>query len=618
MAAVVTAETVPATASPSWAQKYPPLLALAVALLIAVVVLPSSLNLPQTPPTQTLEYAPVPPSDDTQTPPAGNFSSLGLGTSSGVEGVGAPGGNGDGLGAAPGTPPAKGTAFKPSGLRCVGNPPRQTEDPLAPPCVAVYQGDNGGSTYAGVTKDEVRILAYVDGGINYISGSDPSNTVAPTDKLYDLFQPCPDGDAGCDHLITKGFRGWQRYFNDRFQTYGRKVHLFVFFSNQVNANTPEHRQADAADIYQRVKPFAVVSFATEPYEDVFLEAMTDKQVLNFGSFGGRKQSFFQAHPRLIWGYQPSIEQQADQFSTYVCTKVANKPVVLSGNPGDNGKPRVYGLISAGPVQGQKGLEDLTEAVVEKVKQCGVTFAAKASSPDKDGCLAQNNGQSPDYAGTAMADFQTKHVTTIIWTGCIDGNWGKSAETIRYSPEWILNGDGILEANNPERLAQNTNTFNHHAVVVTPQTFLPALQQQICYKAYREADQDLPDTDLGYVCDYYKNLFQLVLGIQVAGPRLGPTSIDQGFRAIPAHPSSDPQTPACYYPAGDYTCVKDAEAEYWDSSGQAPGDNRPGCWRSIQNGLRYLPGKWPDGNIDAQIKGNEPCNGYSTSVRFNLA
>src|SRR5918992_4371665 len=67
-----------------WARKYPPLVSILVALLLAIAVLPSALNLPQTNPTQTLEYAPVPPEDDDVPPPAGNLSSLGLGTSSGV------------------------------------------------------------------------------------------------------------------------------------------------------------------------------------------------------------------------------------------------------------------------------------------------------------------------------------------------------------------------------------------------------------------------------------------------------------------------------------------------------------------------------------------------------
>jgi len=219
----------------------------------------------------------------------------------------------------------------------------------------------------------------------------------------------------------------------------------------------------------------------------------------------------------------------------------------------------------------------------------------------------------------MADFKTKGITTILWPGGINGNFGKSAAAIQYYPEWIVLGDGQLDANGPVKLySQNSPSFDGRAIAVTPQTFQPQFEQQRCYQAYKEADAELPDTDLGYVCEYYRNLFQIFTGIQVAGPRLGPTSIDKGFHAIPAVESTDVQTPACFYKPGDYTCVKDAIHEIWRANQTPPGSQQPGCWAAIENAKRYLPGKWPEGNINAQINGSEPCNAFSASTRVNLA
>src|SRR5581483_5682288 len=114
-------------------RRYPPLAASVVALALAVFALPSALNLPQANPGQTLEYAPVPGSSNSGQ--SGNFAGLGLGQ----------GGQAQGGGLAPPPAPA-GTGSQPSGKQCVGNPPRQTEDPLSPPCVAFYSGNNGGAT----------------------------------------------------------------------------------------------------------------------------------------------------------------------------------------------------------------------------------------------------------------------------------------------------------------------------------------------------------------------------------------------------------------------------------------------------------------------------------------
>src|SRR5581483_2448933 len=213
------------------ARKYPPLLSVFVALLIALVVMPSALNLPQTNPTQTLEYAPVPPDNKEPPPPNGNLSTLGLGQSSSVNAPGALGGNNT-----PATLPPIGKGAAPSNKHCVGNPPRQTEDPVSPPCVAYFQGDNYGSTYQGVTKDEVRLLVYVDGNITDIEGS-KGEEPRPQQEYFDLFQP-PDPKG--EQVRVTGLRAWQRYFNDRFQTYGRIVHFFVYFSGR--DTSPESRR----------------------------------------------------------------------------------------------------------------------------------------------------------------------------------------------------------------------------------------------------------------------------------------------------------------------------------------------------------------------------------------
>jgi hypothetical protein len=621
MAAV---SVVPRTANaPDWSRKYPPLLALGVAALLILAVLPNSLNLPQTNPTQTLEYAPVPPEDNNDVPPSGNLAAVGLGSSSGIRGGGAAGGNDSPttteaaeLGALPSDAGQKGAA---TNKRCVGNPPRQTEDPLSPPCVAFFQGDNFGATYQGVTGDEIRLLVYLDGGINYIGGTDGGlDNVAPSDQLYDLFVPPeePPNPEGAEHLLVRGMRAWQTYFNDAFQTYGRRVHFYVYLSGSRNA---EARRADAAQLHKAVKPFAVLGDATEGAEDAFLREMARRGVLNFGSFALRPEGFFNEFPKLIWSYQPSIEQQAEGYTSYICKKVVNQPPVLAGADvqAKAGGKRKFGMVHTTD-KNQAGLILLAQIVKEKVEACGAGTIDEATFPTC--CLAQDNGDTDTYGQTQMADFQQKNITTILWPGGINGNFGKSAQALGYSPEWIIAGDGIMEGNNPVRLSQNVTAFDGHAIAVTPETFQPGQDEQRCSQAYRTVDQEFSKPNLGYLCEYYRNLFQVFLGIQVAGPRLGPTSLDKGMHAIPAVQSTDRQTPSCFYLPGDYTCVKDAQAEIWDANGRPPGDNRPGCWKSIENGRRYLTGAFPEGNVNSQYSDYRAleCNGFSASVRFNAA
>ena len=609
--------------SPSWARKYPPLLAMGVAVLIAVAVLPSALNLPQTNPSETLEYAPVPPEDDDPPPPpaAGNLTSLGLASSSALNET-SPEGTGDGGDPGPPPPPDELAAAlpelpppavlppsvkTPSTKRCVGNPPRQTEDPLAPPCVATFAGDNFGSTYQGVSKEEVRILLYLDGNINDLQTSRGSES-RPDGQYFDLLEP-PDED---EHVFIRLLRGWQRYFNDRFQTYDRFVHFYAYYSNDPTFS-PESRRADAADNYAKLKPFAVISYASQNADD-YLDVMARRGVLNFGSIVGRPASFFARYPKLIWGYLPAIELQARQFSTYVCQRIVPHPVSFSGNGADNGAPRKLGLMSTTD-ENHPELQLLRDLVKADVEACGGRFAMERSFPVAG--FAQDASTPPGYATDNMLAFQREGVTTIIWPGGLETKQSQAAAAIGYRPEIVLAGDRLMESR--DNSAQQEQSVWSHAVVVSNVTLHGAPDEEQCYLAHREADPDAPRGDVIEIgCAFYDDLFQLFTGIQVAGPRLGPTSIDKGYHAIPRIASTNPKVPACFYDPGDYTCVKDAVAMWWDPNGRAPGATQNGCWRMPDGGRRYLTGTWPAGDAAGGRTPNDVCNSYEARILLRTA
>ena len=597
----------------AWARSYLPLLALPLAVVIAVAVLPSALNLPQANPTETLEYAPVPPSDkDTPPPPApGNLASLALASSPGVASGPSDTGAATGGGtrspepapraqAAPPPPPSAAAlpapVKTPSTKRCVGKPPRQTEDPLAPPCVGSFTGDNFGGTYQGVTKDEIAVLFYFDGFINDI-GTSRGTERRPLGQYFDLLNPPKENE----HVFIRVLRGWQRYFNDRFQTYDRFVHFYAFYAT---SSTPESRRADAADNYAKLKPFATISYARENADD-YLDSMAKRGVLNFASYVGRPASLFAGYPKLIWGYLPSIEVQARQFSSYVCSKVLPYPVSFSGNAGENGRPRVLGLLSSADPDHPE-LKLLAELAKSEIEACGGKFAREKTFPRAG--VAQDASTTGQYATDNMIQFKQAGITTIIWPGGLETKQSQAAALAGYRPEIVLAGDRLIESRDNSGF-QDKSVWDH-AVVVSNVTKKGLDDQELCFLAHREVDPDSPKSDVvNYACEFYNDLFQLFTGIQVAGPRLGPTSIDKGYHAIPHIASSDPTVPACFYEPGDYTCVKDAVVMWWDSSGRAPGSQEAGCWRMPEGGKRYLTATWPAGDVLAQRTPKDPCNNY---------
>ena len=589
------------------ARNYPPLAFAALAMLLLLAMMPSALNLPQTTPSETLEYAPVPPEEDQTNPPTGNFESLGLGSSRSL-GAGEQGGGGlDELG---GPAPAGRVIKTASTKRCVGNPPRQTEDPLSPPCVSHYSGDNGGSTYQGVTQDEVRILFYLEGCGNQGGTSEGEDSV-PCGQYFDLAEPPPDDD----HVWMRMLRPYQRFFNERYQTYGRFIHFFAYYDNF--PDTAESRRADAAANYEQIKPFAVYNQGSFGFTEYYTEVMLRRGVLVFTGALGRvdcceSDRVFRRDPGLRWGTAASTEQYARLFSSLVCKQVVGRPVSYGAN-NNIGEPRRLGLIN-----NERSYHlphgEFTRLIRAQVEACGGEFLYEARSAPEAAC-------DPSAATAEMSEMQSRGVTTIIWPigsntsgddGC--GHYFQSAGvSLRYLPEVVVAGNGSSDDTLSGQLSHQEFSRNQIFMSAFPRADEPG--KTPCIYTAREAEPDVPARDLeNFGCAMYPGIRLIFTGIQVAGPKLDPASMDKGYHAIPDRPSTDPFVPACYFDPGDYTCIKDAQLVHWDPSGHAPGTTGGGCMRMVEQGKRYVAGGWPSRDIAALVRPDNPCNrqGYSAS------
>jgi len=575
---------------------YPPLAMAGLVMLLLLAVMPSALNLPQTNPAETLEYAPIPPEDDQVTPPVGNLSSLGLGSSSSF---GSSPGGGD-----PDLPPVeggvRGVAKNPRVKNCVGNPPKQTEDALAPPCVGFYEGDNGGSTYLGVTREEIRVLWYIEGGFTDCITSKGCEE-RPVSTYFDLGPAPKEGEE--ETYYVRQLRIWQRHFNDRYQTYNRSVHLFVYFTD--GSNTVEGRRADAVENLDRVKPFAVQTYVGNP--DPYIEVMARRGVMNFGSFANKPASYFARFPRLIWSYLPSIEQSAAMYSSLVCSQIVNRPVAFSGNPGDQGKPRKFGFLSTADPD-FPGMQLFARTAKEQIKKCGAEIVAEATAPYAS--YAQDTRTAGQEATQNVAKFVQAGVTTVLWAQGYETTHSNAAGQQNWRPEWVIAGDGYHEGYQTGK-RQDQSVWDH-AWAMTNVVRAGLTSESYCYKAQRQ-DPASNHQDTNFDCGLtplYKDLRQLFIGIQVAGPKLNPATLDKGMHAIPAIRSDDPRVPACFYNPGDYTCVKDAMVNWWDSRSNAPGASDPGCWRMVDGGRRSFAGAWPEREASSTRTDADPCSGYA--------
>jgi hypothetical protein len=603
-------------------------------------------------PTETAEYAPIPPQDNSNSsPPGGSLGSLGLGSSGSLSSDASqqqdqtlPGdlGNGD-SGAS-----SQGNIRNPvTSKRCVGRPPKQTEDPFSPPCVADFRGDNFGSTYTGVTGKEVTVLFYFNGGPRGCV-SQLAEGQRPSDKYYDLGKPAPTNpndpnyeSAGTSSLYPEVLRTYQQYFNDRYQTYNRFVHFWVYFghvgSQGSNGGDPTNtnggcasadlRAQDAAANYEKLHPFAVVNFSHEEAE-AYTEAMASKNVVVFKSVGespniGLQDRVFQKHKvngaGLIWSFLPSMEEFTGMYTSFICQKVTpfNTSLLADNASGDvkNGIPRKLGMIRADDQAGHPELLEFAANVKKATDASQGGCGGKYVVPDSTYhpcCYDQATREDREKDRlTDMQKFQSAGVTTIIWPGGIEPLYSDAADKIGYHPEWILAGDRESDGNT-DGGSQAAAEWNIHAWTVSSLNYRIANSQEYAYQAAASVDQNSADANGFLYLKVYEDVREMFVGIQVAGPSLTPASVDKGYHNIPHVISKDPRIPSCFYNTNEYTCIKDAVAEWYDTT--APDQNfDSSCWKMTARGGRFQMGRWPSGDImTMRDKANDVCNSFQNT------
>jgi hypothetical protein len=304
--------------------------------------------------------------------------------------------------------------------------------------------------------------------------------------------------------------------------------------------------------------------------------------------------------------------------------VAPHTVRRFGNPPGagppNGSARKLGLYYTSD-PGEPGLKHFVGLVKQQLEACGANWVTEATFP-RNGFVT-DGGDSGQAQINAVNTFQSNDVTTVLWLGGVEGRFSQTADGARYYPE-IVFADDLDLGNNVTARNQNPNVWRN-AWGMHFQMRFDKPEDQAAYTAYREGDpQGAKRPEARYADDVYRDHFMLFQAIQVAGPRLTPESVDQGFHAIPENHSSSPYVAAFFFDPGDYTSVKDSTEIWWDPSGVPPGgadtgstSGATGCYRMVQEGRRYLAGEWPRAD-EVFTNPNDPCTGYEHARRLRAS
>lgn len=449
--------------------------------------------------------------------------------------------------------------------RCVGNPPRQTEDPQSPPCVNYWEGtDNGGATYKGVTADEIRIAV-----------------------------PCTD----CGTVSENNLRLLEQHFNTRYEFYGRKIRLM---SMKVPANrgssdgsycstcsdVPAVQQSYATRADEELRVFASTTYDPSglvPYIRAYDDELARRKVLSVVERPGyRSTTNFTDRRPYQWSYFPPMDIALRTTGRFVCAQLAGRRAEYAGAV-EGQKQRKFGVIYQETEDPRPDLAPLQD----ELRRCG-----------SEALVGTTTYRRPDSGTQVAQSFQSKDVTTVI---CLCGSemeymWGE-ASTVNYEPEWLLAGLGGTDTYVNFTFARSHRQYTR-VFGVGVNGKLQASNDEPWFWAARESDPShpaQPASRASYtgLAQLYHQLLVLASGIQAAGPNLTPETFERGLQRL-RFPNPGAAT-APYYQArvgfgpGDYA-MTEGYALVWYREAANPDGVAGLCY--VDRGARWTADTWP--------------------------
>jgi hypothetical protein len=468
---------------------------------------------------------------------------------------------------------ASGAPEQISPFHCVGNPPRQIEDPQSPPCVPMFEGDNGGATYQGVTKDTITVV------VPNMTSADPR------------------------------LAAYEGFFNARFNFYGRKLRLIGINSDKDNnANEATEAQELAAKVDDEYKAFASLPLLDFQGTSYYRE-LARRKVMVAASYSHYSQKQLQASAPYVWQYGMSLDKIMQSTADWMCQRLVGEPAHYTQDLQLKDKKRVFGLITqdaaANPMD--------SSPLVSGLKACGAQFASVkhlSQLTERGSAASPPYSQNPDLQA-AVLSMKDAHVTTLLCLCQVPtaGSAAEYAASQNYFPEWpsasYLHYEVLFvqQQNNQipqQRANQYGLSFLPRLIRAADDPSIWALREQNP-KAFPTTDDNSNARQL-FIHDTYRSLLLLASGIQMAGPHLTPQTFAAGLQSTTfPNPISSIRPGAVGFLGGSYSMMLDATEYWWSNDATSPyvADGARGAWCYVAGGTRRRLGEWPKGPTDYQ-------------------
>ncbi len=529
--------------------KTPGLLYSGLALVLVLIVGIVSLTQTQPPPPTIAEFAPQ-AVEQIEDAPVEQTSEFGSGEGGDL---------GDRSGAAPTPPPADAGEPPPIDVprirRCIGDPPRQIEDPQSPPCVPYWEGDNGGATYKGVTGSEIRVAM-------------------------------PDYAEGRDRAL-------EAFFNSRFEFYGRKMRLVQCCKEGAD---PEDQQAAATAADEEEHVFASADYPEEGF--VYYQELARRKLVAVSNQPNFTSSILDRHRPYIWQYPMEVDRMFANLGEWACNRIVGRDAEFAGRSDVTDmsqSERRFGIV----LWTYQPEADISwEPLEQELERCGATADPKLRYNFRDeGVFNQ------ETATNAALQMKQAGVTTVL---CLCqpiamGQMQRAATGQSYEPEWVILTYLLSDYN---FMIQSFVDAPNQRERIFGLSFIPKqvpLSDNPSWWGVREGDPDqggsgnatsVGGTPLNI---NYRALLLLASGIQMAGPNLTPESFAAGLqRATFPNPDHPIMAGDVGFGGGSHAMTTDAAEIWWSDDHRGPYSEGSGTYCYVDGGVRHQKGAWPTG------------------------
>ena len=463
--------------------------------------------------------------------------------------------------------------------RCVGDPPRQIEDPQSPPCAPYWEGpDNGGATSRGVTRDEIRVV--------YSPGAQQYREVKELQALAD-------------------------FFNRRFELYGRHITVILGrpFETLVSEGAGPEQQRRIAEHAAEQQAFAHLTVVPGSSALYLRRQLAEKRIVSvIPDDEFVSEADLQALHPYAWGYTPSYDRLGRDFGEFACRSLAGHRADYAGAATRNAL-RSFAVVVGHNAQTATGAS-LDEGGDHRLLVDGLQ-ACRAPVTVRE--FAYNTSSDTSTQEALMRALRDEGITTVVPVANDVGAMSKLAEAAsknRYEPEWLLPGGG-----DPQQFAEITfqgmdpNQTAHLFGLSGWNKILPQPDRASTW-AFQEEGLDLYSSINLEADNKYRSLLILAAGIQAAGPRLTPETFAKGLQSLRfPNPGAGaaPYFQATVGFTGDHTMVDDEALVWWSSTAPAyySASRNVGGWCYVDQGARWRLGQWPS-RPDAFFDPTKPC------------